>query len=222
MLVADDERDMLSMVTRTLNNAGFDVIEAHDGAEALEMSRAQKPAVIVLDQMMPQMTGTEVVRALRSDQRTARIPILMLTARTDEVDRVVAFEVGVDDYVTKPFSPRELTLRVRRLAATPETSQLPQSRMMAGGLSLDRERHEVTAEGRRIDVTAMEFRLLVALMEADGRVLTRSELVETVWGEDADVDLRAIDTHMRRLRDKLGEAAEIVQTVRGFGYRIAA
>ncbi len=220
VLVADDESDVLHMVASSLVGAGFFVVEAHDGEEALELARTVIPAIVVLDLMMPRMSGTEVLRALKFDPRTAAIPVLILTARRDEIDRVLAFELGADDYVTKPFSPRELTLRIQGILArgiAPNQSSISSS----GCLSLDRERHEVTVKGEVIEVTAMEYRLLSLLMQRIGRVFARTELITSVWGTETEIDTRTVDTHLRRLREKLGPAAERIQTVRGVGYRLA-
>ncbi len=221
VLVADDECDVLNMVATNLSGAGFLVIKAQDGAEALERARRFTPALIILDMMMPQLSGTEVLRALKSDERTAAIPVLMLTARKDEIDRVLAFELGADDYVTKPFSPRELTLRVKIILSRRE--ELTGGKMLsAGALSIDRERHLVLVDGDPVDVTAMEFRLLSLLMQRSGRVLTRDELMANIWGIETTIDSRTIDTHLRRLREKLGAVADQIQTVRGIGYRLSA
>jgi len=220
VLVADDEKDVLDLVSKNLASAGFSVISADDGAEALEKARQSLPALIVLDLMLPELSGIEVLRALRANDRTAHVPVIILTARKDEVDRVIAFELGADDYLTKPFSPRELALRVKRILSwNGEAADAPV--LTARGIRLDRERHEVLVEGRRVDVTAMEFRLLSVLMQRPGRVLSRDELSTKVWGSAADIEYRTIDTHLRRLRQKLAPRQDCIQTVRGFGYRLA-
>lgn len=220
ILVADDEMDVVNLVSQNLLGAGFQVLKASDGAEALEKARRLDPALIVLDLMMPKMSGTDVLRALKSDPRTAEIPVVMLTARKDEVDRIVSLELGADDYVTKPFSPRELTLRIKSILSR-RTTPTPMARYSVyGEITLDRDGHEVRVKGKRVDLTAVEFRLLCALFSKPGRVFSREELLNTVWGMDADIEIRTVDTHLRRLREKLGAAAEQVQTVRGFGYRL--
>jgi two-component system phosphate regulon response regulator PhoB len=220
VLVADDERDVLEMVSKNLTNAGFVVTKAEDGAEALEKARSLGPALMVLDLMLPQMTGIEVLRALRANERTVHLPVIILTARKDEIDRVIAFELGADDYVTKPFSPRELTLRVKRILSRNGMAADPPV-LTTRGIRLDRERHELLVEGRRVQVTAMEFRLLSVLMQGAGKVLSREELSTRVWGPAADIESRTIDTHLRRLRQKLAPLQNCIQTVRGFGYRVA-
>ena len=220
VLVADDEADVVNLVSQALVGAGFQVTKAADGQEALEKARRMEPALVVLDLMMPKLTGTEVLRALKSDPRTATIAVLMLTARKDEVDRIVSLELGADDYVTKPFSPRELTLRVRSILSR-RTGPVPVARYATvGDIMIDRDAHEVRAKGKKIDLTAVEYRLLNALFRQPGRVFSREELLNTVWGIDSEIEIRTVDTHLRRLRDKLGPAAEQIQTVRGFGYRL--
>jgi DNA-binding response OmpR family regulator len=220
ILVADDESDVVNLVSQSLSSAGYDVAKAGDGQDALDKARRFEPALIVLDLMMPKMTGTDVLRALKSDPRTSAIAVIMLTARKDEVDRIVSLELGADDYVTKPFSPRELTLRVKsilsRRTGPPPTARYAQY----GALTLDRDGHEVKAKGKRIDLTAVEYKLLSALFRQPGRVFSREELLNAVWGLDSEIEIRTVDTHMRRLRDKLGAAATQIATVRGFGYRL--
>jgi DNA-binding response OmpR family regulator len=220
ILVADDESDVVNLVSQSLSSAGYDVAKAGDGQDALDKARRFEPALIVLDLMMPKMTGTDVLRALKSDPRTSAIAVIMLTARKDEVDRIVSLELGADDYVTKPFSPRELTLRVKsilsRRTGPPPTARYAQY----GALTLDRDGHEVKAKGRRVDLTALEYKLLSALFRQPGRVFSREELLNAVWGMDSEIEIRTVDTHMRRLRDKLGAAATQISTVRGFGYRL--
>jgi len=220
VLVADDEPDVLNMVAAHLASAGYKVIRAIDGEEALEKARENLPSVIILDIMMPGMSGLEVCKALKSDSRTAPLSILMLTARTSEVDRVLSFELGADDYLSKPFSPRELVLRVtailRRRAPAPAVTGF----LRAGEITIDRDRHEVSVQGKSISLTAIEFRLLLTMMESRGRTLSRGKILEVVWGYNTEVETRTVDTHLRRLREKLGPAAQQIQTVRGFGYRL--
>ena len=220
VLVADDEPDVVQLVTQNLAAAGYQVAKACDGQEALDKARRMFPALLVLDLMMPKLSGTEVLRALKGDPRTSQIPIIMLTACKDEVDRIVSLELGADDYVTKPFSPRELTLRVKsilsRRSVPPPTS--PVARI--GQITIDRDAHEVKINGRRVELTGVEYKLLNALCRQPGRVFSRDELLDVVWGLESEIEPRTVDTHLRRLRDKLGGAAEQVQTVRGFGYRL--
>jgi len=221
LLVVDDEPDLLELVRVNLANAGFRVSTAATGREALDLVRRESPDLVVLDLMLPDMSGTEVCRVLRADASTARLPIIMLTARSDEVDRVVGFELGADDYVTKPFSPRELVLRVRavlrRLAATTDSS----ATLSKDALHLDAARHRCFVEGKEVDLTAKEFELLAHLMSRPGRALTRDQLLDAVWGSEISVTTRTIDTHLKRLREKLGSAGDLIETVRGIGYRFA-
>ncbi len=221
ILIADDEPDVLQMVGQNLSAAGFQVAKASDGQEALEKARRTFPAVIVLDLMMPKLSGTEVLRALKADPRTSPIAVIMLTACKDEVDRIVSLELGADDYVTKPFSPRELTLRVKSILSRRTVSAPAAPRATVGQITIDRDAHEVRVKGRRVDATAVEYKLLNALCRQPGRVFSREELLDAVWGAETEIEIRTVDTHLRRLREKLGSAAEQLQTVRGFGYRLS-
>jgi two-component system phosphate regulon response regulator PhoB len=220
ILVADDEPDVLGLVALNLQRAGYDVLKAGDGEQALRLAREQMPSLLVLDVMMPGLNGLDVLKQLKQNAKTARIPILMLTARADEVDRIVGLELGADDYVTKPFSPREIVLRVqsvlRRVEAPAETVEM----LEVGAIRVDRVRHEVFIAGVREEFTATEFKLLSVLMERCGRLQSREVLLNDVWGYESVIDTRTVDTHIRRLRDKLGVAAEMIDTVRGFGYRM--
>ena len=220
ILIADDEPDVVALVSQSLISAGFQVQKATDGTEALEKARRLEPALIVLDLMMPGMSGNDVLRSLRGDPRTAGIAVIILTARKDEVDRIVSLELGADDYVTKPFSPRELTLRVKSILSRRGMMPTLSRHSSIGSISLDRDRHEVRVDSKKVDITAVEFRLLSALFRQPGRVFSREELLASVWGADSDIEIRTVDTHLRRLRERLGSAAEQVQTVRGFGYRL--
>lgn len=219
ILIADDEPDVRQMVSMNLHGAGFQVITAADGEAALDAVREQSPALAILDIMMPHMTGLEVCRAMKASAKTARIPVVILTARSGEIDRVLAFELGVDDFVTKPFSMRELLLRVKAILRAKQAPQVPTA-ISAGDISLDRDRHLVTVRGKRVNLTAIEFKLLCSLVESKGRVLHRETLLTRVWGSDTAIDGRTVDTHVRRLREKLQSAASQLQTVRSFGYRL--
>jgi two-component system phosphate regulon response regulator PhoB len=221
ILVADDEPDVLHLVMSNLKAAGFTVTGVGDGAAALEAARQAPPAVLVLDLMLPGMPGLEVCRALKKDKATAGIPIIMLTAKADEIDRIVGFELGADDYMTKPFSPRELVLRVQALlrrSAEPEVKDADELKL--GTIRIDKARCEATVKGRRLDLTATEFKLLTTLIERRGRVQSRDALLNDVWGYESIIDTRTVDTHVRRLREKLGKEADLIETIRGFGYRI--
>jgi two-component system phosphate regulon response regulator PhoB len=222
ILVVDDEPDLLELVRVNLSQAGFEVETAETGRQALERVRREAPDLLILDLMLPDLSGTEVCRALRQDSSLAEVPIIMLTARADEVDRVVGLEVGADDYVTKPFSPRELTLRVRAVLRRRQPGGAGSAQVLERAtLRLDPVRHRCFVEQHEIELTAKEFALLHGLMMRPGRVMTREQLLDDVWGTDIAVTTRTIDTHLKRLREKLGSASHLIETVRGVGYRFA-
>jgi two-component system phosphate regulon response regulator PhoB len=222
ILVVDDEPDLLELVRVNLGQAGFAVDTAETGAQALERLRRQAPDLIILDLMLPDVSGTEVCRRVRADGDLADIPILMLTAKADEVDRVVGLELGADDYVTKPFSPRELTLRVRAILRRRQPAEAATTPVLErAALRLDPERHRCFVDEAEVELTAKEFSLLRGFMSRPGRVLTREQLLDDVWGTDIAVTTRTIDTHLKRLREKLGAASHLIETVRGVGYRFA-
>ena len=220
ILIADDEPDVLELVGRNLEAAGFKVSKAHDGSTAVAAARRETPALAILDIMMPGLTGLEVCRVLKAEAATAAIAIMLLSARTEEVDRILGFELGIDDYVAKPFSPRELVLRVKSILRRRMTDPVRASRVEVGGIAIDREQRSVAIRGVRIDPTVIEYKLLLALMDRAGRVVGREELLALVWELERSVEPRTIDTHLRRLREKLGAAGAQIQTVRGFGYRL--
>lgn len=217
VLVVDDEQDILDLVRYHLEREGYQVVGCRDGKSALDLVGRDNPDLVILDLLMPGVDGLEVCRRLRRD---SAIPIIMLTAKADEMDKVVGLELGADDYVTKPFSPRELVARVRailrRQASTPEEKVLK-----VGDLTVDFARYQVTVEGREVSLTAKEIELLRALVEAKGRVLNRDFLLERVWGYDraSEIESRTVDVHVRRLREKLGADARRIITVKGVGYR---
>jgi two-component system phosphate regulon response regulator PhoB len=219
ILIVDDEPDVIDLLVYNLQKAGYKTATARDGVTALQKARDEIPSLIVLDLMLPQMDGTEVCRHLKADPKTAHIPIIMLTAKAEEVDRVVGLELGADDYVTKPFSPREIALRVRGVLRRASGKTAPAEVLKCGDITVDIAKHEATVKGKVVDLTATEFKLLSTLLERRGRVQSRDRLLTDVWGYEGDVDTRTVDTHMRRLREKLGKAADYVETVRGVGYR---
>ena len=219
ILVVDDEPDAVELVEFNLKANGYDVVTATDGEEALEKARAIIPDLIVLDLMLPEVDGTEVCKILRRDQRTQAIPIIMLTAKAAEIDRVLGLELGADDYVTKPFSPRELVLRVKKLLRNLSSTEEKLDRIEWKELMVDVPRHEVRVKGKAVDLTATEFKLLTTLAQRRGRVQSRDQLLHDVWEYENVIDTRTVDTHMRRLREKLGPAAKYLDTVRGVGYR---
>ena len=222
ILVVDDEPEALEVLGFKLKESGFDPLFAKDGARALQSARDEQPALIVLDLMLPEIDGLEVCKILRRDPATAMIPILMLTARAAEMDRVLGLELGADDYVTKPFSPRELVLRIRKLLARVKATDDPIGHLRVGKLEIDVPRHRVTIAGNAVELTATEFKLLELLVKRRGRVQTRDRLLQDVWGYDNPIDSRTVDTHMRRLREKVGIASDYLETIRGVGYRFRA
>ena len=219
VLVVDDEPDALELVEFNLRNEGFDVTSAVDGNEALRKAREIIPDVILLDLMLPEVDGLEVCKIIRRNDVTSDIPIIMLTAKADEIDRVLGLELGADDYLTKPYSPRELILRIKNLLKRRSTKEDQKDQIQVGILLVDIPQHEVSVNGSAVQLTATEFKLLTLLMQRKGRVQSRDRLLQDVWDYDSMIDTRTVDTHMRRLREKLGEAAKYLDTVRGVGYR---
>ncbi len=230
VLIVDDEEDLLNLLDINLKREGFDTMTAATATDALRLARERLPSLVILDLMLPDISGTEVCRRLRADKRTKKVPIIMLTAKGDEIDRVVGFEVGADDYIVKTaFSVRELVLRVRAVLrragtleeADEEPSEAIDTRLFFDTLAIDHEAHRVWVSDEEIALTATEFKLLWALAERAGRVQTRGVLLQDVWDMPPDLNTRTVDTHVKRLREKLGDAAKHVETVRGVGYRFA-
>jgi DNA-binding response OmpR family regulator len=222
ILVVDDEPDALEILGFKLKEAGYAPIFAKDGTRALAVARDERPALIVLDLMLPEVDGLEVCKILRRDPATSMIPIIMLTARAAEMDRVIGLELGADDYVTKPFSPRELVLRIKKLLGRAKAAEEPVAQLRMGELEIDVSRHAVKISGQPVTLTATEFKLLEILARRRGRVQTRERLLLDVWGYDSPIESRTVDTHMRRLREKIGPVAERLETIRGVGYRFKA
>ncbi|MDA7511556.1 response regulator transcription factor [Verrucomicrobia bacterium] len=219
VLVVDDEPDAVELVAFNLKAAGFEVISAEDGEMALKKARNFSPDLIVLDVMLPSVNGLEVCKILRRDPATSELPIIMLTAKAGEIDRVLGLELGADDYVTKPFSPRELVLRIKNILNRREPPTKQSDFFQFSELSIDVPRHLVLVEGKKIDLTPIEFKLLTVLAERRGRVQSRERLLQDVWDYDSLIDTRTVDTHVRRLREKLEKSARFLDTVRGVGYR---
>ena len=220
ILIVEDEKDVVDLLTLNLRKAGgFAISTASDGAAGLAKARTEKPDFVILDLMLPKMPGLEVCKLLKSDSATRQIPILMLTARAEEIDRIVGLEFGADDYVTKPFSPREVILRIKAILRR-GTKEETDDHLSAGPITIDPARHKVSVNGKAIELTSLEFKLLRTLMQRRGRVQERDRLLNEVWGYESVIDTRTVDTHVRRLREKLGKAGDIVETVRGFGYRL--
>ncbi|MGD1031479.1 MAG: response regulator transcription factor [Opitutaceae bacterium] len=221
ILIVDDETDALEVLGFKLREAGFAPIFAKDGARALTAARNERPDLMVLDLMLPEVDGLEVCKILRRDPATASLPILMLTARAAEMDRVLGLELGADDYVTKPFSPRELVLRIRKLLNRTQSPDEAGAHLRLGEIDIDVPRHIVQVSGEAITLTVTEFNLLEILARRRGRVQSRDRLLQDVWGYENPIDSRTVDTHMRRLREKLGPASRYLETVRGVGYRFS-
>ncbi|MGH7593156.1 MAG: response regulator [Gemmatimonadales bacterium] len=223
VLVVDDEPDITALVAFHLARAGYRVSTAANGRDALVAAREERPDVVVLDVMLPGTGGLDILTELRRRAETRDVGVILLTARRDEPDRIRGFSLGADDYLTKPFSPQELVLRVqallRRLTSPPVATG---SVVAVGALSIDRAAHRVTVAGRDVTLTATEYRLLDTLVERRGRMQSRSHLLETVLDAQPDIQTRTIDMHVQRLRSKLGEMGHLIETVRGFGYRFAA
>jgi two-component system phosphate regulon response regulator PhoB len=223
ILVVDDEPDITALVAYHLAKAGYRVSTAASGAEALRSAREERPDLVILDLMLPGVSGYDVLAELRNQEETRDVGVILLTARREEADRVRGLSLGADDYLTKPFSPQELTLRVaavlRRLQAPAVAAG---SAITAGPLMIDRSAHRVTMDGKELELTATEYKLLVTLVERRGRVQTRPQLLQIVWEAQPDIQTRTVDMHVQRLRTKLGEAGRLIETVRGFGYRFRA
>lgn len=221
ILVIEDENDIRQVLDYNLRQAGHEVILAARGQEGLRLAREQHPELLLLDLMLPDLAGTDICRMLKDDPATRAMPIVMLTARGEEVDRVVGFELGADDYVTKPFSVRELVLRIRAVLKRHETEGADGRTIEFGCLKIDREAHRVWVGDEEVELTALEFKLLVTLYERRNRVQSRGALLDHVWGIETKISTRTVDAHVKRLREKLGSARDYVETVRGVGYRFA-
>lgn len=221
ILVIEDERDLQTVLDFNLRQAGHEVLSALGGRDGMQLAHERMPSLVLLDLMLPDLSGTEVCKALKRDPRTAGIPILMLTARGEEVDRVVGFELGADDYVVKPFSVRELLLRIDAILRRTQGQSPSPAPIQFGCLRIDRDAHRIFVDEIEVELTAIEFKLLVTLHDRRNRVQSRSSLLDDVWGVATDITTRTVDTHIKRLREKLGPAGPYIETVRGVGYRFA-
>ncbi|MCT4534277.1 response regulator transcription factor [Halodesulfovibrio sp.] len=221
ILLVEDDEDIRQLLTFTFEAAGFDVITRADGQEGLDAATAEMPDVVILDIMLPSMSGLDICKELKRNADTESIPVIMLTARGEEVDRVVGLELGADDYVVKPFSPRELVLRVRAVLKrnAPAEPVAKQASLKIDGLVMDMDAYKVLIDGEEVLLTATEFKLLAELLKNKGRVRTRDQLLNTVWGYEFEGYARTVDTHVRRLRQKIGDYANYIETMRGVGYR---
>jgi two-component system, OmpR family, phosphate regulon response regulator PhoB len=221
ILVVDDEPDIIALVAYHLARSGYRVSTASSGTEALQAARQEQPALVVLDLMLPELSGFEVLERLRADRGLADVPVLMLTARREEADRVQGLSLGADDYLVKPFSPQELVLRVRNILRRTGVKTAERRNVAdLGAVQIDKDAHTVTLDGRPVDLTATEYKLLITLAERRGRVQSRAQLLETVWESAPDIQTRTVDMHVQRLRAKLESSGEMIETVRGFGYRL--
>jgi phosphate regulon transcriptional regulator PhoB len=223
VLVVDDEKDLVDLVKYHLEKEGLKCLEARDGETALQVAKERIPDLVVLDLMLPGLDGLEICRKLRKDPKTSSIAIIMLTAKAEEVDRIVGLEMGADDYMVKPFSPRELVARVKAVLRRGQGQDTPAVKRV-GTLEVDEGKHQVAVAGTAVELTVKEFDLLCALMRANGRVLNRDQILETVWGYSnaVDIESRTVDVHIRRLREKLGKEYKRIVTVKGVGYRFEA
>ncbi len=221
ILIVEDDKSISKLIKYNLEKEGFKCLVSFDGEEAMEILDKSAVDLIILDIMLPGIDGLEVCKRIKQDRKLSATPIIMLTAKGEEVDRVVGFELGVDDYIVKPFSPRELILRIKAILKRLKPVELEKDILKSGRLLIDLPRHKVTVDKKEIILTAMEFKLLVILIERRGRVQSREKLLEDVWDIASDVTTRTVDTHIKRLREKLGKAADYIETVRGVGYRFS-
>ncbi|MBA19359.1 MAG: DNA-binding response regulator [Verrucomicrobiales bacterium] len=223
VLVVEDEPDTAELIELHLKNDGYRVTVAGDGDQALKKVHKHMPDLVILDLMIPEITGVEVCKFIRKDPATQSIPIIMCTAKTGEIDKILGLELGADDYVTKPFSPRELLLRVKNLIKRSDSSNVKaDERLVIGEIVIDKNTHEVKVDGQTIDLTATEYKLLILFTEKIGRVLSREVLLRDIWGYKNDIETRTVDMHVQRLRNKLLSSKNSIFTVRGFGYKFIA
>jgi len=222
LLLIEDEADLQKILEFNLRQAGHEVSSSLRGRQGVQLAKERMPELIVLDLMLPDMAGTEVCKLLKKDAATQAIPILILTAKGEEIDRILGFELGADDYLTKPFSIRELLLRIDAILRRARGENVAQLPIRFGRLRIEREAHRVFIDEKEVELTAIEFRLLTTLYERRNRVQSRTSLLDHVWGIEADITTRTVDTHVKRLREKMGPAGEYIETLRGVGYRFAA
>ncbi|MCK4533416.1 response regulator transcription factor [bacterium] len=221
ILVVEDDKHLSKLIKYNMEKAGFDCITAPTGEIALKTLDRQPVDLIILDIMLPKMDGLQVCKQIKQDKKLAAIPIIMLTARGEEIDRIVGFELGADDYIVKPFSVRELVLRIKAILKRNKKEKIPQNILTADKLTIDISRHKVIAHKKEVELTLIEFKLLVLLMQRKGRVQSRDSLLNDVWDISSEVTTRTVDTHVKRLRQKLGKVGNLIETVRGIGYRFS-
>jgi two-component system phosphate regulon response regulator PhoB len=220
ILIIEDENDLAELVAFNLEKEGYRPLIAPDGPSGLEAARHNPPDLILLDIMLPGMSGMDICKVLKNSEKTIRIPVIMMTAKGEEIDRVVGFEVGADDYVVKPFSPRELILRVKAVLRRYGSGETVKKIIQVGPIAIDTDRHIVSVDNSQVVLTTTEFKLLFNLAERLGRVQSRDRLLKDVWGINHMGDTRTVDTHITRLRSKLGESGDMIKTIRGFGYKM--
>lgn len=220
ILIIEDEKNIARLIKFNLEKAGYRCVTASSGEKAMDVLSKQQVDLIVLDIMLPGMDGFEICRSIKQKDSLKNISIVMLTAKGEEVDRIVGLELGADDYMVKPFSPRELVLRIKAILKRGKAEIAKKDALTAGDITVDIPKHKVAVRGKTIELTQMEFKLLVTLLERRGRVQTRERLLSDVWDMNTDVDTRTIDTHVKRLREKLGKSGNLIETVRGLGYKL--
>ena len=222
IFIVEDDNDIATLLDYNFLQEKWEVQRVSEGKQALQKIKEFLPQVVILDLMLPDASGLDICRALKTNESTKNIPVIMLTAKSEEIDRIVGFEIGADDYVTKPFSPRELILRIKSILKRDSEKVVKKNKsdpIVFGELVLDKERHEVQVTGVALQLTSLEFKLLKYFLENRGRVATRDSLLDRVWGYDAEITTRTVDTHIKRLREKLGSAGNYIETIRGVGYR---
>lgn len=220
ILIVEDDKHIAKLVKYNLEKNGFDCQTTITGEEALELLDEQSIDLIILDIMLPKMDGLETCRQIKQHKNWFSVPVIMLTAKGEEVDRIVGFELGADDYIVKPFSPRELVLRVKAILKRHQPKTVEKDIVSVDSIQIDIPRHKTTVDGREVKLTSMEFKLLLVLMQRKGRVQSRDQLLQDVWKLESDVTTRTVDTHIKRLRQKLGKKGKLIETVRGLGYRL--
>jgi two-component system, OmpR family, phosphate regulon response regulator PhoB len=219
ILVVEDDKNILKLLRYNLEKAGFACFTTITGEDAFNILSSEEIALIVLDIMLPTIDGLEICKRIKQDESYSHIPVVMLTAKGEEVDKVVGFELGADDYIVKPFSPRELVLRIKAILKRNAPKETARDILSAGKVKIDIPRHKVTVDAKAIELAPMEFKLLAVLIERKGRVQSRDVLLDDVWGIAEDITTRTVDTHIKRLRQRLGKTGKLIETVRGLGYR---
>ncbi len=221
ILIVEDDKNISKLIKYNLEKEGFKCLVSFDGEDAIKTLDKSPADLIILDIMLPGIDGLEVCRQVKQDKKLSGTPIIMLTAKGEEVDKVVGFELGADDYIVKPFSPRELILRIKAILKRLQPAEIEKDVLKSGKLTVDLSRHKVTVDKKDVELTNMEFKLLVTLMQRAGRVQSRETLLDNVWDIASDVTTRTVDTHIKRLREKLGKSGDLIETIRGVGYRFS-